>query len=229
MQFFSKLGKKKTQEHALKQSPPVISRSGKIGRVDPGMRSISEERTQAQQAQSPYVQPEIADQGVSISDHAFLIKSGERAAKKEKKRLFYTVKNRERAPFPVMTVIFCIICTVLFMSMIVNFVQINEYTKEVSALQTKVNSLSKQKNELSAELDQKDSVEELREYLENKGEDLGMVEESNMNPPVAISPDKEDRVEDYDVPEESEGMITVVLNALAENLSNAWNIFTGNE
>ncbi|MBQ8236272.1 MAG: hypothetical protein IJZ37_06290 [Clostridia bacterium] len=229
MQFFSRFKKKKAQEQALKQSPPVISRSGKIGRVDPGVRSISEERKEEQQAQSPYVQPEVAEQGVSISDHAFLIKSGERAAKKAKKRLFYTVKNKERAPFPVMTVIFCIICTVLFMSMMVNFVQINEYTKEVSALQTKVNNLSKQKNELSAELDQKDSVEELREYLESKDGNLGMVEESNMNPPVAISPDKEDRVEDYEVPEESEGMITVVLNALAENLSNAWNIFTGNE
>ena len=54
-----------------------------------------------------------------------------------------------------------------------------------------------------------------------------MVEQDKMKPPVAITPDKDGQIEDYEVPESEETVVTVVLNALAKNLSDTWNKFVG--
>ena len=104
---------------------------------------------------------------------------------------------------------------------------INEYTKEISALNAQVGEMNKQKNELSAELDEKNNVEELRKYLEERAEELGMIEEGKMNPPEAVTPKKNDSVEDYEAEEESDALIVTVLNALAKNITDAWEAFAG--
>lgn len=222
MALFDHFGKNKNKNAPVK-SAPVISRSGKIGRV-----SIDEEafkKAVKQQVSSPSEQQK--EDGFSISDRAFLAVSERKAAKRAKKRQFYTVKSKEKNPFPVMTILFCAICTVLFMSMIVNLVEINEYTKDVAGLQKQVESLAKEREELSAELDRKDSIDALQQYMEENGGNLGMVEQDKMKPPVAITPDKDGQIEDYEVPESEETVVTVVLNALAKNLSDTWNKFVG--
>ena len=112
----------------------------------------------------------------------------------------HTISQKKKVPFPAMTVVFCGICTLLFMSMVFNFVRINECTKDISAMQSEVEQLSNQKNQLQTELNNKNSVDKLRQYLESTG-NLGMVDEGKMNAPIAVTPRKEDQVEDYDAPE----------------------------
>lgn len=221
MALFDRFGKKK---NTPVKSEPVISRSGKIGRVrmqDPVIAPTPASKHVPQKEEAK------TENGFSISDRAFIAISERKAAKRAKKRQFYTVKNKEKNPFPVMTVLFCAICTVLFMSMIVNLVEINEYTKDVAGLQKHVEALSKEKEELSAELRQKDSIDAFLQYWEENGGKLGMVESDKMKPPVAIAPDKDGEIEDYEVPESEEAMVTVVLNALAKNLADTWNKFVG--
>ena len=221
MRLFDQFGKKKNMPE---KSAPVVSRTGKIGRVsidDLPAKKIAEKDVK-EQALAP-----AASDGFSISDRSFVAANERKTAKRAHKRRFFTVKSKEKNPFPVMTVLFCAICTVLFMSMIVNLVEINEYTKDVAGLQKQVETLAKEREELSAELADKDSIDALRQYMENNGGNLGMVESDKMKPPVAITPDKDGQIEDYDVPESEEAMVTVVLNALAKNLADTWNKFVG--
>ena len=219
MALFDQFGKNKSKKAPVK-SAPVIERTGKIGRVVFEDRPIPPFEVSAEKE-------ERKEEGFAISDRAFIAVSERKAAKRAKKRQFYTVKSKEKNPFPVMTVLFCAICTVLFMSMIVNLVEINEYTKDVAGLQKQVESLSKEKEDLSIDLAQKDGIDVLQQYMAEKGGNLGMVEENKMKPPVAITPDKNGQIEDYEVPESEEAMVTVVLNALAKNLSDTWNKFVG--
>lgn len=219
MALFDHFGKNKSKKAPVK-SAPVIERTGKIGRVVFEDRPIHPFEVSAEKE-------ERKEEGFAISDRAFIAVSERKAAKRAKKRQFYTVKSKEKNPFPVMTVLFCAICTVLFMSMIVNLVEINEYTKDVAGLQKQVESLSKEKEDLSIDLAQKDGIDVLQQYMAEKGGNLGMVEENKMKPPVAITPDKNGQIEDYEVPESEEAMVTVVLNALAKNLSDTWNKFVG--
>ncbi len=214
------------KKNAPVESAPVVSRGGRIGRVSLKQQPVNHLSEEPEKKVVGY-EESAREESVSISDSAFLKDAGKRTAGRKGKRRFYTVKNKEKHPFPMMTVIFCVICTALFMSMIVNLVEINEFTKDVADLQKQVETLGKQRTELAAELDEKDSIDALRQYMEEKGNTLGMVEEGKMNAPVAIAPDKTDKIEDYEVPEEEEAIVTVVLNALAKNLSDTWNKFVG--
>ncbi len=219
--FFKRSREKK--KRIPKESAPVISRTGKISRKSP-------DEVPAENFQGQIPAEQLTKQNaVTISDGNFSIEKLGQKDKKEKIK-FHTVKSKEKVPFPVMTVAFCVICTVLVMSVIVNFVQINEYSKDVAALQRKVDTINKEKSEVRAELDGKNNGETVRKYLkEHAGEMGGMVEEGVMNPPVAVTPDKEETVDDYSADEKENGIISVALNALAYNLLNAWNIFSGNE
>lgn len=218
---------KKNEKAELKESAPVIGRGGRIGRVALN-KDIEKKSEQEEPKKAIGYEESTASAGdVSISDSEFLRSAGRYGEKKAKKRRFFTVKNGEKAPFPLLTVVALGFATVLIMSLVVNFVEVNEYTKDVARLQKQVESMNKERNELAAELDEKDSIDALRKYMEEKGNTLGMVEESEMKAPVAITPEKSDEIEDFEVPQKSEPIVTVVLNALARNFGDVWNKFVG--
>ena len=218
---------KKHKKAELKESAPVIGRGGRIGRV--AFEADIEKNSEKEEPKKAigYEESVARTNDVSISDSEFLRLAGRSSEKKAKKRRFFTVKNGEKAPFPLLTVAALCFATVLIMSLVVNFVEVNEYTKDVARLQKQVESMSKERAELAAELDEKDSIDALRKYMEEKGNTLGMVEESVMKAPVTITPENTDKIEDYSVPEAEEPIVTVVLNALARNLSGVWNKFVG--
>lgn len=206
-------------------SEPVISRGGKIARVRvDDLPETKEEKSDPsargkRRAPVPSVRRDLL-----ISDSEF--QGGGKVTTKRSRRV-HTVKSGARHPFPVVTVIACVICTLLFMSLVFNLVRINEVTKDVSGMRSEVTALEKKKDELRAELDEKNSVSELRKYIEARAESLGMVEASKMNPPIAVTPEKTDRIEEFEVSEESDAVITTVLNALAKNFSDVIAALTG--
>lgn len=221
--FTDKLRNKKKQKP--QESAPIISRTGKIGRKS--VESLPPEKEK--QAVSEKTNDRAVQNGVTISDREFTEKANARMQKKKNKRIVHTLKSKEKTPFPAMTVVFCVICTVLFMTMIVNLVQINEYSKDVSELTNRVNTLNKEKNDLQNSYNEKNNSEILRGYLREHADEMGMVEEGMMNPPVSVTPRKDDTVNDYEAEEKEDSIVTIALNALAENLINAWNKFAGNE
>ena len=231
---------KKKDEEKQKQPyccAPIISREGKIKRKEPWETPHGEKKKinagektkkqgKAEKAKENLPAP-AENKDMTIGEVSFFAEreKGFRQKQKRKTRV-HTISQKKKAPFPAMTVVFCGICTLLFMSMVFNFVRINEYTKDISAMQSEVEQLSNQKNQLQTELNNKNSVDKLRQYLESTG-NLGMVDEGKMNAPIAVTPQKEDQVEDYDAPEKSETVVSVVLNALAKNFTDVWEAFTG--
>ena len=218
----------KNKKNKLHESAPVIARSGRIGRVSVNEDLADGGAKEPEKKGIGYEQTVESTAGVSISDAEFLNNGGQSLKKRKKKKDSFTQDSKEdRAPFPLLPVVGLCFATVLIMSLVVNFVQVNEYTKQVAQLQKQVETMSKERTELEAELDEKDSIDALRDYMEKNGNTLGMIEEDKMHAPVVVTPEKSDGIEDYEVPSKEEPIVTVVLNALARNLGDVWNKFLG--
>lgn len=83
-----------------------------------------------------------------------------------------TVSAPRKEAFPVSIVFLSIICSVLFMYMIFNYVQINESTNSVSELKNEIATLSVEYNDLSAKLEKKNDLN----FIEKMAvEEYGMV------------------------------------------------------
>ena len=210
---------------------PVISREGKIGRLtvdDPalGGKSKGKKALVRQEKKDGAVVPSRVGrmEEVTISDSEFFRSS---VKKTKNKRGVHTIKSKDRNPFPVVTVLACVVCTILFMSLVFNLVRINEYTKDISDMRGEVSDLTREKSELTAVLEKKNNSEDLANYLAKSEKLSGMVKEDTMNPAQAVTPEKIEKIEDFRAEEESDAVITTVLNALARNFSDVLSLFGG--
>ena len=102
-----------------------------------------------------------------------------------------TVKAKKKAPIPVSVFLLAAVCTVVFMFMIVSYVQINEYTLQVSELRNELAELSEQEKQLDLELDRKNDLRSIEEYV---SENLGMVK-SDQIVKKHVSVTSEDKIE----------------------------------
>ena len=105
------------------------------------------------------------------------------------------------------------IFTVLLMFMIVSFVQINEYTIQISALQTQVNTYNKTAKDLNLKLEEKNTLSTIEEYSK---ENLGMVSGDRLKKEY-VTGENSDKIETYDLSEEEPGVISSTLSAIANN------------
>lgn len=172
---------KKKDEEKKKQPyccAPIISREGKIKRKEPWETPRGEKKRinagektkkqgKAEKAKENLPAP-AEKKDMTIGEVSFFAEREKGFRQKQKRKIkVHTISQKKKVPFPAMTVVFCGICTLLFMSMVFNFVRINEYTKDISAMQSEVEQLSNQKNQLQTELNNKNSVDKLRQYLES--------------------------------------------------------------
>ena len=66
-----------------------------------------------------------------------------------------TITEVKKEAFPISIVFLALICSVMFMYMIFNYVQINEHTSTVSDLKAEIATLGVEKDDLTAKLDKK--------------------------------------------------------------------------
>ena len=79
--------------------------------------------------------------------------------KRERKNDYIpTRKSRIKEPMPLATIVFSILCTVLVMFMMINFVKINEYTHDIADMQSELQKLERQEQELTVELEKKNDL-----------------------------------------------------------------------
>ena len=69
-----------------------------------------------------------------------------------------TVNNSRRKPIPISAIAMAFVCTALLMFMIVSYVQINEYTVEVSSLRSELGDMVERDKELSLEIEKKNDM-----------------------------------------------------------------------
>lgn len=148
------------------------------------------------------------------------------ARKKTRKSGSGVVKVKRKVAFPIGTILILLVTTLLLMMMVSNYVVINEYTHEASALRSELNELSVEKDKLSVELEQKNDYMTMQQYA---SEQLGMIGEEDVDK-IYIEVDENDSIEVYEVEEDgTKGVITTVMSALSQNFIKAWNTLTAGE
>lgn len=145
-------------------------------------------------------------------------------AEKKSKRSDWipTKKSRIKEPMPLATIVFSILCTVLVMFMMINFVKINEYTRDIADMQNQLAKLERQEQELGVELEKKNDLTGV------DLEALGLVKEDSL-PKVEIETNNDETTEHFEVEEKEAGMVATVMNALYRNFKEYRNIFFGGE
>lgn len=128
-----------------------------------------------------------------------------------------TIKAKKTVPFPTSVVFVSVICTVLFMFMMLTMAQINEFTQDISALQNELSDLQKQEEELRLEVELKNDLRVIEDAALNE---LGMVKADEVAKKYVVV-GNEDKIEVVE-PEEKEedSLISTVMSSIGENFKN---------
>ncbi len=138
----------------------------------------------------------------------------------------HSVNGKGKKTFPFVTLCYAVIFTLLLMMLVSNYVALNEYTKDISDLEAKVDALEDREKELAGELDKKYDLVEIEKQAK---EEYGMVDSSEVEKKY-IEVGDDEKIEVYEVEEDGTvGTITNALFALADNLRDSWNTLMGNE
>ena len=126
-----------------------------------------------------------------------------------------TIRAEKKKPFPVSALFMSLVCTVLFMFMIVSYVQINEYTLEVSNLRTDLADMISQDKELTTALEKKNDML----TIEEMAAEFGMVKADQLTKKhIALT--NEDKIEIVEPePTEDETVVTTVMSGLWESFA----------
>jgi|GEM_PF-2179206 len=138
----------------------------------------------------------------------------------------HTKGGGKKQAFPFGTVLIVITLTLLFMMLVSNYVQLNEYAKEAEKLNDALEELKIEEKKLSSDLENK--VDKIAAEKYASGE-LGLVGSSEIEKKyVEISEDE--KIEVYEVEEDGTlGAITSALFVFTDNLIESWNTLLGNE
>ena len=149
--------------------------------------------------------------------------SGKKRKKTHKPRV-RTIRARTKSRLPVSSVFFMLVCTLLIMFMIINYVQINEYTQEVASLKREMTALESERTDLELELEKKNDLA----TIEEEARKLGMMGSEDLVKRVVKS-QKEDTVEKFETEDEDFGIVATALSAIWQNVKASWNIFSPSE
>lgn len=105
-----------------------------------------------------------------------------------------TITDTRKVSFPFSIVFLSLICSMLFLYMIFNYVQINEYTATVSDLKADIATLSVEADELNTKLERKNDLNLIEKIAT---EELGMVKIDEVTKKY-ISMDPGDVITPYD-------------------------------
>ncbi len=127
-----------------------------------------------------------------------------------------TYKNPSTRPFPIAVVFSSLICTVLIMFIVYNYVKLNEYTSEASALTNQLTALKQTEEELNNELVKRVDLMEIERIAK---EDYGMIKNDHLTKKY-ITIENEDKTEVVtDEPEGTGSSYTTLMSIIADLFS----------
>ena len=124
-----------------------------------------------------------------------------------------TIKAKRTVPFPTSVVFVSVICTVLFMFMMLTMAQINEFTQDISALQGKLSELQKQEEDLRLDVEFKNDLRIIESAAVNE---LGMVKSDEVQKQYVII-GNEDKIEVIEPETTEDSLINTVMSSIGEN------------
>ncbi len=124
-----------------------------------------------------------------------------------------TIKAKRTVPFPTSVVFVSVICTVLFMFMMLTMAQINEFTQDISALQGRLSELQKQEEDLRLDVEFKNDLRVIESAAVNE---LGMVKSDEVQKQYVII-GNEDKIEVIEPETTEDSLINTVMSSIGEN------------
>ena len=124
-----------------------------------------------------------------------------------------TILAKEKTPFPTSIVFVSVICTVLFMFMMLTMAQINEFTRDISTLDGKLSELKKQEEELRLSVELKNDLRVIEDSAVNE---LGMVKADEVNKHHIVI-GNEDKIEVVEPETAEDSMMSTVMSSIGEN------------
>lgn len=124
-----------------------------------------------------------------------------------------TIKAKKTMPFPTSVVLVSVICTVLFMFMMLTMAQINEFTQDISALQNQLSELRKQEEELRLNVELKNDLRVIEDAAVNE---LGMVKADEVKKHYVVI-GNEDKIEVVEPETTEDSLINTVMSSIGEN------------
>lgn len=124
-----------------------------------------------------------------------------------------TIKAKKTMPFPTSVVLVSVICTVLFMFMMLTMAQINEFTQDISALQTRLSELQKQEEELRLDVELKNDLRVIEDAAVNE---FGMVKADEVKKQYVFI-GNEDKIEVIEPETTEDSLINTVMSSIGEN------------
>jgi hypothetical protein len=88
-----------------------------------------------------------------------------------------TVRSAIRVPMPTAVIFVSLVCTILFLYIIFNMVQISEKVRIINSMEDEFSTLDTEKNKLQGELEKKNDLNYIEDYALNK---LGMVKSDQL-------------------------------------------------
>ena len=208
---------KKQQE--LKKSDAFRDNINKLNNKGNGVKNQSANRSAKTNAvvrrkAKPVAEHKNHDFHVSRDSLIRAVKSSIYTGKNDAK--LKTVKASKRIPFPITALVMTLIVTGLFMFLIMSYVQINEYTLEVSKLRSDLSSLQSERKDLTYQLDEKNDMLAIEQYAT---ENLHMVKLDQLTK-KHITIDREDKIEVVETePTEDQTVVTTVMSAFLSNFT----------
>ncbi|MCQ2426403.1 MAG: hypothetical protein MJ070_09690 [Lachnospiraceae bacterium] len=138
---------------------------------------------------------------------------------------YQTVNAKKKSPFPLSAVLTTFFCTLLFMFMIFNYVQINEYSQSIKDIQSDMETLNGKQKDLRLELNKRNDVTEILK----QAEELGMVRTEGVKK-IYLDGTGEDMIEitDKGAGTEEAGFFSDIMSALAQNFRDIAEYLNGN-
>ena len=124
-----------------------------------------------------------------------------------------TILAKEKTPFPTSIVFVSVICTVLFMFMMLTMAQINEFTRDISTLDGKLSELKKQEEELRLSVELKNDLRVIEDSAVNE---LGMVKADEVNKHHIVI-GNEDKIEVVEPETAEDSLMSTVMSSIGEN------------
>ena len=133
------------------------------------------------------------------------------AAMRDSARLSVETVKVKGAHLPWPMIFTAMLCTAVIMAMVLNYVKLNELSNDYGAMQTKIVSLSSDKNTLTLALEQKNNLVD----IDKAAEEAGMVKSDRVEKRY-INLTEDDKIE---VPESEKNAVSEFFSALKDKVT----------
>jgi len=130
-----------------------------------------------------------------------------------------TVRVKAKTPLPMAGIFFTIICTLLLMFVLINYIQINEANRELVRMSRSIDDLRNREAQLQDDFNRNVDLGQIADEANR----LGMIQEDDTRPPIHVNTEDDYEIYNHDVDDDSLGIFATIMSALGNSFDTYWN------